>query len=122
MADYNSLIVVDGVVLPQPYIYQWSIQDVSAPDAGRTLDATMHKLMVAQKRKLVLGWRGKDTGTTSLILQAFNPEYFEVRYFDMLDNQYEYRTFYAGDKTVPVKLWWVGRHLIETISFDIIER
>lgn len=120
--SYNSLIVVDGVALPQPYIYQWSLQDVSAPDAGRTLDALMHKNLVAQKRKLQLGWRGKDTGTTAMILQAFNPEYVTVQYFDMLDNQYETRTFYTGDRTVPVKLWWVGRHLIETISFDIIER
>ena len=122
MYGSNSLIVVDGVRLPQPYVYTWSLQDVSAPNAGRTEDALMHKDMVAQKRKLQLGWRGLDTATTASILQAFNPEYFSVYYFDMLDNDYETRVFYSGDKSVNVRLWWVGRHLIETVSFDIIER
>ena len=82
----------------------------------------MHKDRVAQKRKIQLGWRMKDTATTAQILQAFNPEYISVRYFDMLDNQYETRTFYVGDRQAPVKVWQVGNHIIETISFDIIER
>ena len=122
MAYDNRLIIVDGVALPQPYQYTWSLQDVSASNAGRTEDALMHKSRVAQKRKIQLGWRIKDTDTTALILRAFNPEYVNVRYFDMLDNQYEYRTFYVGDRTAPVQLWAVGKHLIQTISFDIIER
>lgn len=123
MADNtNKLIIVDNVVLPQPYLYSWSLQDVSAPNAGRTEDALMHKDRVAQKRKLQLGWRMKDTATTAQILRAFNPEYVSVRYFDMMDNQYESRTFYVGDRTAPVKIWQVGNHIIETITFDIIER
>lgn len=121
MAD-NRLIVVNGVTLPQPYSFHWSLQDVSDSEAGRTEDILMHKNRVGQKRKLQLAWRGKNTAETSFILQAFNPEYFNVRYFDLLDNRYETRAFYAGDREGNIKLWWVGRHLIETISFDIIER
>lgn len=122
MAVDNSLLIVNGVTMPQPSVYHWSLQDVSAPNAGRTEDALMHKDRVAQKRKVKLTWVMKDTATTSFILSAFNPEYLSIRYFDMLDNQYETREFYVGDREAPVKLWWVGRHLIETISFDIIER
>ena len=123
MADNtNKLIIVDNVVLPQPYLYSWSLQDVSAPNAGRTEDALMHKDRVAQKRKIQLGWRMKDTATTAQILRAFNPEYVSVRYYDMMDNQYESRTFYVGDRTAPVKIWQVGNHIIETITLDIIER
>ena len=118
----NKLIIVDGVTLPQPYSYQWSLQDVSAPNAGRTLDTIMHKDRVGQKRKIQLAWRAKDTTVTSQILQAFNPEYVTVRYFDLLDNEYQYREFYVGDRSAPVKIWNVGRHIIETITFDIIER
>ena len=122
MAVDNSLIVVDGVAMPQPYQYSWNLQDVSAPGAGRTEDALMHKDRVGQKRKLALSWRMKDPSIAATILQAFDPEYFQVRYWDVKDNCYETRTFYAGDREAPVKLWWVGRHLIETISFDVIER
>jgi len=123
MADNtNKLITVDGVALPQPYLYSWSLQDVSAPNAGRTEDALMHKDRVAQKRKIQLGWRMKSTAVASQILKAFNPEYVSVRYFDIMDNQYEVRVFYVGDRESPVKVWQVGNHIIETISFDIIER
>ncbi len=122
MSDVNKLIIVDGVALPQPYVYTWSLQDVSAPGAGRTEDALMHKARIAQKRKIQLGWRVKDTTVTAQILQAFQPEYVNVRYFDMLNNQYETRTFYVGDRQAPVKMWQLNRHIIETITFDIIER
>lgn len=118
----NSLIIVDGVRLPQPYAYTWMIQDVSAPGAGRTEDALMHKDRIARKRKLQLGWRTKSPDVASAILKAFAPEYITVRFWDVEDNQYEYRVFYTGDKQAPVKLWSVGRHIIETITFDIIER
>lgn len=123
MADNtNKLIIVDGVALPQPYLYSWSLQDVSAPNAGRTEDALMHKDRVAQKRKIQLSWRMKSTTVASQILKAFNPEYVSVRYFDIMDNQYETRTFYVGVRESPIKVWQVGNHLIETVSFDIIER
>ena len=122
MAVDNSLLVVDGVAMPQPYQYSWTLQDVSAPDAGRTEDALMHKDRIAQKRKIAIAWRMKDPSTAAAILQAFDPEYISVRYWDVKDNQYETRDFYVGDREAPVKFWWVGRHMIETISFDIIER
>lgn len=118
----NRLIVVNGVTLPQPYSYEWSLQDISAPNAGRTEDTLMHKDRIGQKRKLQLSWKTKDTAVTSQILTAFQPEYVSVRYFDLLENSYATRTFYVGDRQGNIKLWWVNRHLIETISFDIIER
>jgi len=120
MAD-NRLIVVDGITLPQPYVYQWSLQDISDSDSGRTEDVLFHKNRVGQKRRLQLGWRGKSTAETSAILNAFNPEYISVRYFDLLDNRYETRDFIVGDREGSVKLWWVGRHLIDVVSFNITE-
>ena len=122
MSAGNNLITINGVAMPQPSVYSWSLQDVSAPDSGRTEDSLMWKNRVSQKRKLKLGWKMKNTDTTAFILQSFNPEYIDVTYFDMQDNQYETRTFYVGDREAPVKYWWVGRHMIETITFDIIER
>lgn len=122
MFDNNKLIMVSGFTIPQPSVYVWSLQDVSAPNAGRTEDALMHKNLITKKRKLQLTWKAKDTSVASTILRAFDPEYVSVRYFDMLDNEYQTRTFYTGDKTAPVKMWQIGRHLIETIYFDIIER
>ena len=113
---------VDGVDMPCPSKFEWSLQDVSASESGRTDDTIMHKNRVGQKRKIQLGWNGLDTADTATILQAFNPEYISVRYWDMMNGAYETRTFYVGDRSAPVKVWFVGKHIIETLSFDIIER
>lgn len=116
------MITVDGKEMPCPASFSFGLQDVSASESGRTEDLVMHKNRVGQKRKLSLGWNAKSWQETSVILQAFNPEYFRVRYPDMLSGTYETRTFYAGDREAPVKYWWDGKELIETITFNVIER
>lgn len=113
---------VNGTAMPCPSAFSWGLQDISASESGRTDDTTMHKNRVGQKRKISLTWNGKDWQTTSKILQAFNPEYIDVTYPDMLSGTYETRTFYVGDRSAPVKWWWIGNQRTESISFDIIER
>lgn len=130
LTNEQSLIVIVEMVdgewetkyeLPQPYKYEWSLQRVSAGESGRSDDAIMHVNQVAQKRKIQLAWRAQTTAQTKMILQAFNPEYINVRYFDMLENTYAIRKFYTGDRQAPVQMWWTGRKVIETITVDIIE-
>lgn len=116
------MITVDGIAMPCPSTFSWGLQDISASESGRTDDTLMHKNRVGQKRKIELTWNGKDWNTTSKILKAFNPEYIFVRYPDMMSGQYETREFYVGDRTAPVKCWWIGNQRTESISFNIIER
>lgn len=120
MADI--MITVDGVAMPCPSAYTFGLQDVSAADSGRTDDTVMHKNRVGQKRTIALQWNGKTWSETSRIMQAFNPEYISVRYPDMLSGQYETRTFYVGDRSAPVKWWYAGKQIVDSISFNIIER
>lgn len=116
-----AMITVDGVSVPCPSVFTWGLQDISASESGRTDDTIMHKNRVGQKRKISLQWNIKDRATTAQILQAFNPEYISVKYPDAMSGTDETRTFYVGDRTAPVKYWWVGKRLYESISFDIIE-
>lgn len=119
MADI--FLKVDGVEMPCPSSFTWGLQDISASKSGRTDDMAMHKNRLGQKRKLELGWVGKDWTTTSKILKAFNPEYIQVTYPDMMSGRYETRKFYVGDRSAPVKYWWTGNQRIDTISFNVIE-
>ena len=116
------MITVNGTKLPCPSAYEWSLQDVSAGESGRTDDALMHKNRVAQKRKLKVEWVGKNWEETATIIRAVNNEYMSVKYPDMMSGTYESRTFYIGDRSAPVKFWFTNRKLIEKISFDFIER
>lgn len=116
------MISVDGVALPCPSGFNWGLMDISAAESGRTDDTTMHKNRVGQKRKIGLTWVAKDWQTTAMIISAFNPEYINVTYPDMMSGTYETRIFYVGDRSAPVKWWWIGNQRTESISFDIIEQ
>ena len=116
----STTFQVNGADVPTPSVFNWTLQDISSPDAGRTLDGIMHKNQIAQKRKIQLQWNGITKDTVSTILNMFNSEYFDVTYLDPLDNAVETRTFYSGDKPTNLYSWRFGG-LYESISFNIIE-
>lgn len=120
MADV--LIRVDGVDMPNPSKLQWGLQDVSIGDSGRDDTGYMYKARVTQKVKIELEWSAVSPSVASTILQAFNPEYINVRYFDPMANAWQIKNFYVGDRSAPVKIWSVNQKIYETVSFDIIER
>lgn len=122
MANGNFILKVDGVRMPCPSSFDWSLQDVSAAESGRTDDSLMHKNRVAQKRKIALTWSELTPEQTSTVLQAFNPEYISVYYWDAMAGAYQTRTFYVGDRKAPVHYWFSHNKRFETVSFDIIER
>ncbi len=122
MARGDFVLKVGGVSMPCPSAFDWSLQDVSAAESGRTDDSLMHKNRVAQKRKIALTWSNLTAQETSTVLTAFNPEYISVYYWDAMAGEYQTRNFYVGDRKAPVKNWWVGNQRFETVSFDIIER
>ena len=113
---------IDGVAMPCPSSFEWGLQDVSLGESGRTDDALMHKNRVAQKRKIGITYNGVTTDVCATVLNAINPEYIQVYYWDLMDNQFETREFYVGDRTAPYKCFWVGNKRVERLSFDIIER
>lgn len=116
------MLKVDGKLLKSPSDFSWGLQDVSDSDSGRTDDAKMHKNRIAQKRKLTLSWRGLTPAQASEILKAVNPEYFEVEYPDAMENSNLTKTFYAGDRSAPMKVWTISDKYYSLLSFDIIEQ
>jgi hypothetical protein len=111
-------------ITPDPAELTWGLQDISTADAGRTQSGKMYKMYVTQKRKLQLSWVLPTAAQASAILQAFNHEYFYVRYFDVLDGRLETREFYVGDRTAPFK-WYnlPGKGTrMASLKFDVIER
>ena len=113
---------VDNVEMPCPSSWDWGLQDVSLGESGRTDDAIMHKNRVAQKRKIAIGFNGLSMSDVATILQAVNPEYIDVYYYDPMDGEFETRSFYVSDRSAPFKTFWVGNKRVERLSFDIIER
>lgn len=114
-----------SAISPDPYKLEWGLMDVSSDDAGRVMDAeaTMYKERICQKRKLNIAWREVTANQASAILKAVNPEYFYCRYWDVMDNQWETRCFYVGDRSAPFRWFQIlGGTRYSELSFDLIER
>lgn len=113
-------------ISPDPSSLTYGLMDISHEDAGRVHDGenTMYKMRTSQKRKLNLSWSMPSAAEASAILQAVNPEYFFVKYFDVMGNEYQIREMYVGDRTAPFKYFELpdkGTRYV-TLSFDLIER
>ena len=111
---------VDNVDVPVPSQFNWSLQDISCSDSGRTEDGLMHKNKIGQKEKIQLTWNAPSPAKASQILQAFQNEYFNLTYNDPLTNSVVTKKFYRGDASAPT-YWWCNGGLFTTISFDVIE-
>ena len=117
----RTLIQVNGTYIPDPSSLQWGIQSVSNSNAGRDMNGDMHVNLITRKRKLELSWSGVDFATTSEILQAFNPETFNVTYLDAQTNTRLTKRFYVGDRTAPVHSYAEGHRWYSNVAFNIIE-
>lgn len=105
--------------LPVPSKYDWKMSDVSAADAGRTEDALMHKMQIAQKVHIELEWQNITDHDAEAILTAFNHQYLQIEYYDYYALAFQTKIFYTGDRQVTTYSRKLG---ISTISFNIIER
>ena len=112
---------VNGQECPCPSVFQWGLRDISASDAGRTMDTIMHKNRVGQKREIKLQWNAVRPDTVAKVLQLFNDEYFEYTYLDPMSNTMETRTFYRGDSDADLYTWALGG-IYTSVGFTIIER
>lgn len=117
---YNPIESVDGQPVRSPSVFQYNLKDVSSSDAGRTEDALMHKKRIAQKVTIQLAWNNIETDDASAIMNAFNPEYVEVTYLDLLAGGYITKTFYVGDRAAPMYNNRLG--LWSNVAFNIIEQ
>lgn len=119
-------LIVNGVDMT-PYVafqgFKWQRADVDGPNAGRTLDAVMHRDRVATKYRLDCTCRPLKSDEAQIVLQAIKPEYVNVTYYDpelgLRNNVVMYSnnipaTFCKKDKDGTE--WWMG------IAFPLIEQ
>lgn len=106
--------------------------DISAPDAGRDADGKMWKLMKytkvngqwipVRKYKIQLAWWNPTPTVVKKVLQAINPEYFNVTFHDPYTNELVTKKMYVGDREAPYQMWGHDRKLYSRLAFDLIEQ
>lgn len=118
--EFNPIKSVDGVAIRCPSHYTYKLEDVSAADSGRTEDTMMHKEKVGQLVGIELSWQNINSDEASALLNAFDPEYIMVEYFDLKRNDYRTSEFYVGNRQAP--MYNARLDVWTNLSFNIIER
>lgn len=119
--DFYGSPTGDAVTgIPSPSKYDWTLSDISAPDAGRSEDMMMNKMRKGQSRSVDLEWKYPTLPDAALILNAFNSEYVRIILLDPMEGAYVSKRFYVGDRKVPAFNMAFGRW--ESISFSIIQQ
>ena len=109
-----------------PYIaYQgvkWTRNDVDAPDAGRTMDAKMHRMRVGTKIRLDITCRPLTGAELATVLNAILPEYVQVKYTDPMYGLVT-KTMYANNNPASYLIlredgteYWSG------VTFPLVEQ
>lgn len=117
----SNYLEVNGKKVKTPSKFDPVLQDISSSESGRTLDGIMHKDRVTQKWKISIAWNNPTPQETSDILTTFDDVEFDVTFNNPKTNTRDTRRFYAGDRSAPVKQWFVDGERYSQVSFDIIE-
>jgi hypothetical protein len=114
------MITIEGVDLPAPSSYLTSQQDFTK--ILRNARGTMIGEFISRKAKIEMSWNFITEDNMSLILNAIDPLFFNVKYWDSKTKAYRTSLFYKGDRTSPLldRLSDVNRY--KDFAFNIIER
>jgi hypothetical protein len=115
-----TLISINGVDLPTPAEYDVGIMDLS--QAERNVRGDMIIERIATKRKLEMGWSYLTGAQYSQILNAVDPVFFSVTYFDPKDNAMKTGTFYCGDRQAPMLRFNNGIASWKDVKFSLVEK
>ena len=120
------ILKINGVDFT-PYLkyqgFKWQRNDVDGPDAGRTMDAVMHRDRVATKIRLDVSCRPLLTQEASAVLTAIMPEYVTVQYLDPQAGTVVEKTMYSNNNPASYCIRKPdGREYWHGIDFPLIER
>ena len=97
----NIVFKVDGVTIPTPTTYEWSQEDLSSEETGRTLDGIMHKDVIDYKDAYKCTWKKLSWADTATLLGAIRGKTKVVlQYADpIIPNQMNTGEFYVGKRS-----------------------
>jgi hypothetical protein len=114
------MIEINNIKIPSPSSFKVGIMDIS--NAERNAQGDMLIDRIATKRKLEIGWSVLENIELSNLLQLVNNVYFFVKYPDPMTGNIEIKTFYVGDRSIPLYSFKNGKAVWNDISFNFIEK
>lgn len=109
MAEYASIIKIDGVELPTPSDFKPVYKDYDSKNAGRSEDLTMTRDVIrSDMKQATFTWR-VQTADLRTIREAIKPLSLELTFFDInqpASVQYSTMTCYAEPTREPKVIFW----------------
>lgn len=113
-------ILLNGVAVAAPLPYKVSINDLDA-ESGRNAKGDLLRDRIAVKRSIELSWGVLSQSETTAILNAVSPVFFPVQYDDPQLGTV-IKTFYVGNRDVPLMLKSTSGTFYKGLGFNIVER
>ena len=109
MAEYASIIKIDGTELPTPSAFEPHYRDYDSKNAGRSEDLTMTRDVIrSDVKQVTFTWR-VQTADLRTIRNAIKPLSVSLTFFDInqpADVQYTTMTCYAEPSRDPKPIRW----------------
>ena len=106
-----------------PASCQFEFETFDGENAGRSLDGTMHRDVVATKISIQLEWNLISVNEMSRLLTALDSPFFNVCYFNPQKGKFVEDTFYCGNRSVPVYSFVNGQIKYDSgFSVNLIQR
>ena len=114
------MLKINGVAIATPKSFQVDISDLDG-ETGRNANGTLIRDRIATKRKLSCAWPSLSMGEVSTLLQAVENKSFTVEYPDPMAGANMTKTFYVGDRQMPVYMKKNGQVVWEGLTMNFIE-
>lgn len=98
---YNGFVYINDVEFPYPSHESGLQTTVTTVDSARMADGVLRAKKIGRDQsKVELTWSALTPAQWSTMLKIFNDNfYFNIRYFDMVTNDWITRRFYVGDRS-----------------------
>lgn len=116
------MIKINGVKMPTPTSFSVTISDISSENSKRNARGDMLIDRVTTKRKIEMEWEYITLEDMSLTLKLVKDIFFLVEYPDPEEGKLITKTFYVGDRTIPMYYIRDGRPIWKNVKFNFIER
>ena len=98
---YNGFVYINDVEFPYPSHESGLQHTITTVDSARMADGVLRAKKIGRDQsKVELTWAALTAEQWSSMLKIFRDNfYFNIRYFDMVENDWITRRFYVGDRT-----------------------
>lgn len=116
-----AILKINGVVVADPSEFSVEIMDID-DETTRNARGDLIRNRIATKRKLNCQWPALKMSQISTLLKAVKSVFFTVEYPDPMEGTRITKTFYVGDRQMPIYSVINGVVQWEGLSMNFIER